>query len=57
MKKILLDVMMIGILSVGVTAPALAGKVPAPAPLAGIGVGAAIIIGIGYRALRKRIDR
>ena len=32
-------------------------SVAAPAPIAGLGVGAAVLIGAGYRALRKRLDR
>jgi hypothetical protein len=38
--------------------PALAGTpVGVPAPAIGIGVGAVILLGIGYRALKQRIDR
>jgi hypothetical protein len=35
-------------------APAYAGNV-VPAPVAGIGIGAVVLIGLGYRALRGRI--
>jgi hypothetical protein len=28
-----------------------------PAPVAGVGIGALALLGLGYRALRKRIDR
>jgi hypothetical protein len=39
-------------------APALAGTaVQTPAPLAGIGIGAVVLIGFGYRTLKKRIER
>jgi hypothetical protein len=38
--------------------PALAGITPTtPAPIAGIGIGAIALIGLGYRALKSRIDR
>jgi len=37
--------------------PAFAGPVGTPAPVAGIGIGAVVLIGIGYRALKGRIGR
>lgn len=38
--------------------PVLAGgTVGAPAPVAGIGIGAIALIGLGYRALKGRINR
>jgi len=37
--------------------PALAGVAPTPAPIAGVGVGAVLLIGFGYRALKSRIGR
>ena len=38
--------------------PAYAGIVSVtPAPVAGIGIGAVVVIGLGYRALKKRLDR
>lgn len=38
--------------------PVLAGVAPGtPAPVAGIGIGAVLLIGLGYRALKSRIDR
>jgi hypothetical protein len=37
--------------------PAFAGTIVTPAPVAGIGLGAVVLVGIGYRALRRRIDR
>ena len=41
-----------------VASPALAGQVaPVPAPIAGAGIGAALLIAAGYRALRSRIGR
>lgn len=35
---------------------ALAGEIT-PAPVAGLGIGAVIALGVGYRLLRKRISR
>jgi hypothetical protein len=38
--------------------PVLAGSLPAtPAPVAGLGIGAIALIGLGYRALKGRINR
>jgi hypothetical protein len=37
--------------------PAFAGAPVTPAPVAGIGIGAVVLVGLGYRALRRRIDR
>jgi hypothetical protein len=37
-------------------APALAGRVT-PAPVAGAGIGAILLIGVGYRAIKSRIGR
>jgi hypothetical protein len=38
--------------------PALAGlSVVTPAPIAGIGLGAVVLIGLGYRALKSRNSR
>jgi hypothetical protein len=36
--------------------PAFAGT-NVPAPVAGAGIGAVLLIGLGYRALKSRIDR
>ncbi|HWJ59768.1 MAG TPA: hypothetical protein VNR68_09075 [Sphingomicrobium sp.] len=36
--------------------PALAGIIRTPAPVAGVGIGAVVLIGIGYRALKRRIN-
>ncbi len=56
MKKHLFDsVAAIGI-AAAVTAPAMAGAL-VPAPVAGVGFGALLVLGLGYRALRKRIDQ
>jgi hypothetical protein len=38
--------------------PVIAGTfTPTPAPVAGIGLGAIALIGLGYRALKGRINR
>jgi hypothetical protein len=39
------------------SSPAFAGPAAAPAPVAGVGVGAVVLIGLGYRALKRRIGR
>lgn len=47
-----------GLVMLAAAAPAFAGDVnPVPAPLAGAGIGAIILIGAGYRALKSRIGR
>lgn len=40
----------------GASSPAFAG-ISTPAPVAGIGVGAVVLVGIGYRALKGRIAK
>lgn len=45
-----------GIALLAAASPALAGRV-APAPVAGAGIGAILLIGAGYRALKSRIGR
>jgi len=40
-----------------ISTPAFAGLNPAPAPIAGVGIGAVLLVGIGYRALKSRIRR
>jgi hypothetical protein len=37
--------------------PAYASVAVTPAPVAGIGIGAIAVIGLGYRALKKRLHR
>ena len=39
----------------GLASPVLAGQPGVPAPIAGVGVGAVILVGIGYRAIKSRI--
>ena len=48
----------LGLIMASMAAPAFAGAVaPVPAPVAAIGIGAVALIGLGYRALKRRIDR
>ena len=51
-----LDVLAAAVAIVTVADPAFATP-PLPAPIAGIGIGALAAIGIGYRALKRRIGR
>jgi len=45
-----------GLALLGSAAPAFAGRT-APAPVAGVGIGAVLLVGMGYRALKSRINR
>ena len=46
-----------GAMFAAISTPALAGKInPVPTPAAGIGIGAVILIGVGYRFLKQRIN-
>jgi len=46
-----------GLMLLAIAAPAFAGRENmAPAPIAGVGIGAVALIGIGYRALKRRIN-
>lgn len=40
----------------GAASPAFAGRV-VPAPVAGVGIGAIFLIGLGYRAIKSRIGQ
>jgi hypothetical protein len=44
-----------GLLLAGAASPAFASAPPVPAPIAGVGIGAVLLAGIGYRALKGRI--
>jgi len=55
-KSTLLNVTVFGLLA-AIASPAFAGVVVTPAPVAGLGLGAVVVIGIGYRALKRRINR
>ena len=47
-----------GMVALSAASPALAGQVaPVPAPIAGAGIGAVLLIGVGYRALKGRIGK
>jgi len=57
MRKVtVLDVVAFGLVAM-VASPAFAGMPMTPAPAAGIGIGAVALIGFGYRALKRRINR
>ena len=49
-----LEKLVFGMALLGVAAPAFAGNA-VPAPVAGIGIGAVLLVGLGYRALKSRI--
>jgi hypothetical protein len=58
MTKKILDGTMFAVVVLMSAAPALAGEIlPTPVPLAGVGLVAFAALGVGYRALRNRIDR
>lgn len=44
-----------GVVLAATATPAFAA-VPVPAPIAGVGIGAVLLIGMGYRALKRRHD-
>ena len=44
-----------GLALLGSASPAFAGQ-PVPAPIAGVGIGAVVLVGMGYRALKRRIN-
>ena len=46
---------LLGLVMLGTAAPAFAGRF-VPAPVAGVGIGAVLLIGLGYRALKSRIN-
>jgi hypothetical protein len=49
-----LEQLLFGAALLAMASPAFAGR-PVPAPVAGIGIGAVVLIGMGYRALKARI--
>ena len=51
-----LEKLAFGVLLAATASPAFAGTV-VPAPVAGVGIGAVLLIGIGYRALKRRHDQ
>lgn len=57
-RTFVLDLTATAIIAAFAASPALAGcVVPTPAPVAGVGLGAIALMGLGYRALKRRIDR
>ena len=50
-----LETISLGIVLATLSTPALAGGNPAPAPIAGVGIGAVVLVGMGYRALKNLI--
>lgn len=56
MKMRIVDGLSFAGMAVLLATPAQAGCI-VPAPAAGVGLGALALLGVGYRALRKRIDR
>jgi opacity protein-like surface antigen len=55
----LIEKIVLGVAILAAASPALAVSVdqPVPAPVAGAGIGAILLIGAGYRALKSRIGR
>jgi hypothetical protein len=51
-----IEKIVLGLALVGASSPAFAGSV-APAPIAGVGIGAVLLVGIGYRALKGRMTK
>jgi hypothetical protein len=51
-----IEKLVFGLALLSSAAPAFAGRL-APAPVAGAGIGAVLLIGMGYRALKSRIGR
>jgi len=50
-----LESIVLGFALLSTASPAFAGIPTTPAPVAGIGIGAVLLIGVGYRALKARI--
>ena len=47
----------LGLVLLSAASPAFAGAPgQVPAPIAGIGIGAVLLVGLGYRALKRRIN-
>jgi len=48
----------LGLVMLSAASPAFAGlEQPVPAPIAGVGIGAVLLVGAGYRAVKRRINR
>jgi hypothetical protein len=52
-----IETISLGLVMIGLASPAFAGAAAVPAPIAGVGIGAVVLIGMGYRALKSRISR
>jgi hypothetical protein len=50
------EMIVLGVALVATASPAFAGN-NVPAPIAGVGIGAVLLIGVGYRALKSRMGR
>jgi len=45
-----------GLAKLGAATPAIAGPAQVPAPVAGIGIGAVILGGVGYWGVKRRVN-
>jgi hypothetical protein len=52
-----IETVLFGLAVAAVSSPAFAGENPVPAPIAGVGIGAVLLVGVGYRALKARIKK
>lgn len=57
MRSFALNAVFVGTLALVAAGPAAAGAIGVPAPAAGVGIGALALLALGYRSLRKQIDR
>lgn len=55
MKSGVFDCLAVLAIAVSGAAPAIAGNVATPAPVVGAGLGAVVLLGAGYRVLRRKI--
>jgi hypothetical protein len=51
-----LEKILVGAALLGGSSPAFAAVVTVPAPIAGVGIGAVVLIGAGYRLVKRRIN-
>jgi len=57
-RSVCLDFAATAVIAALASTPAWAGLAPpAPAPIAGVGIGAIALLGLGYRAMKRRLDR
>jgi hypothetical protein len=54
-RMTLFEQIALGAALVASASPAFAGPLQTPAPVAGVGIGAVLLIGAGYRAVKARI--